>query len=99
MVWAMARTLRRVQSGGPRRCQATQQRDGRGAHRPELGHDIAQRAISEVGGGRIVFELDPCPHDGIGARDAERAVGEDALDVAHVPDDFKNIPLRKPRSR
>src|SRR5258707_8885356 len=63
---------------------AAKERDERGAHRGELGHDIAERTLHEVGGRRVVGELDPDPHHGVGARDPERAVAEDALDVGHV---------------
>jgi hypothetical protein len=75
--------------------QAPEERDGRGAHRRELGHDIAERPLPEVGGRRVVGELDLRPHDGIGARDAERAVAENALDVGHVPDDLEDVPLAR----
>jgi hypothetical protein len=55
------------------------------AHRRELGHDVAEWTLAEAGGRRVVRELDLTPLDGVGARDAQRAVDKDALHVGQMP--------------
>ena len=55
-----------------RRVQATQERHKCGPHRRVFGHDIAERARREVGGGQLVRKLDRRPHDRVGARDTGR---------------------------
>ena len=41
----------------------------------------------------VVILLEALHRRGIGARDAERAVGENALGIAHVPQDFFGAPF------
>src|ERR1700723_3626328 len=78
----------------PRRfVEMAQQGEGGPAYSDKVFHQIAQRTMREWAIANVVVLLEALHRGGIGARDAERAVGENALGIAHVPQDFFGAPF------
>src|ERR1700722_1884846 len=63
------------------------------AYSDKVFHQIAQRTMREWAIANVVILLEALHRRGIAARDAERAVGENALGIAHVPQDFFGAPF------
>jgi hypothetical protein len=59
----------------------------------ELRGQVAEQAPAEAGGGHVVVLLEPGQGIAVAAREAQRAIAEDALGVGHVAHDFLDAPL------
>ena len=73
--------------------ERAQQRHGRRARGTELSEEISERAAVELGDRHIGVLVETGQRCGVAARDPQRAVRHDALDVAQMADDFLDAPL------
>jgi hypothetical protein len=71
--------------------QASEERDERGAHRRELGHDVGERTPPKPAAAAYCSNSTLVHITGSARAMRRRAVAEDALDVGHVPDDLERF--------
>ncbi len=85
-----------VRDAAPPPCgfvKIAQQRNSGAAYGDEVFHQIGQRTLRERSIAHVVVLLEAFDGSGVSARDAQGAVGEDALGVADVSEDFLRVPL------
>ena len=73
--------------------ERAQQRERRGPRGAQLPDEIGQRAAIELGDGDVGVLVESGQRRRVAARDAQRPVGHDALDVGEMADDFLDAPF------